>query len=233
MDNCRFCPELNNQPNDFDKITNHIFRTRFIRESPNFVVFPTLGSLQVGHLLIVPKGHFLSFGHMNNVLFDEAETLLEDTRQILETTFHKSVIFFEHGTLSNHSRGGCCIDHAHIHAIPADVNLTRKLNETYLSQTINYLHELTRPIMNSSSYLFYEHSDRSRYLYNAPMVVSQYLRQLLAIELQIPEEWNWRTETNLERLELTLEKLRPWSNVKGLLDFSRVENNPVPICALE
>lgn len=131
MSECTFCAELTGEE------TNNLLRivlregctTRVVRETENFVVLPTIGQIVEGYLLIVSKQHYLSFGHIPAQCFREFMNLKEETRQVLSEVY-TSPIFFEHGPISESKRGGCCVEHAHLHVVPARIDLLDKLKLT-------------------------------------------------------------------------------------------------------
>jgi ATP adenylyltransferase len=138
MSECTFCAEL------LGKETNNLLRvvlgegytTRVVRESKNFVVLPTIGPIVEGYLLIVPKQHYLSFGHIPAQHFREFMNLKEETRQVLREVY-TTPIFFEHGPISESKRGGCSVEHAHLHAVPANVDLLDQLQMGFRGRSIN------------------------------------------------------------------------------------------------
>lgn len=231
---CRFCPELEGE---FDESAYHLLarsnESRFIRESANFVTFPTLGPLVPGHLLIVPKRHFLSMGHLPPNLSSELEDFVELTLRKLSAVYRQDTILFEHGPLSISEKGGCCVDHAHIHAIPAPVNIRPHAQELYEEHTITGLVELGTIVKAGSPYLFFQNTAGERFVYKAPLVVSQFLRMVVARELGHPNIWDWRSQPRLDVVKQTLHSLADWRNTGDALDWNKTVVRFPIACSLD
>lgn len=211
MGECTFCAELTGEE------TNNLLRivlgegytTRVVRETENFVVLPTIGQIVEGYLLIVSKQHYLSFGHIPAQCFREFMNLKEETRQVLSEVY-TSPIFFEHGPISESKRGGCCVEHAHLHGVPARIDLLDKLQTDFHWRSISSMLALRQQIERGMPYLFYESRDRRMYVFDAPLVPSQYLRQLVATRLGLEERWDWRLWWGVPEMISTLQTLKFW-----------------------
>ena len=92
-------------------------------ESDNFVVFPSLGQIVEGYLLIAPKKHYIGVSGIPKELYPELEEVCKKVRNKLSEVYCVP-LFFEHGP-HKESKGGCCIDHAHIHAVPVKTDSHR------------------------------------------------------------------------------------------------------------
>src|SRR5262249_3838102 len=90
--------------------------SRRVAATGNFIVVVDFSPLIIGHLLLLPRRHYLSFAQ---VLADRTSALEEVLSWLLpayERTFGKAVIL-EHGSSRdmNHS---ACVSHAHWHLVP-------------------------------------------------------------------------------------------------------------------
>src|SRR5687767_8976601 len=57
-DACEFCAELRNpQASRFGVMYASLLTTRVVRETPSFVVLPTVGQMFAGSMLIIPREH--------------------------------------------------------------------------------------------------------------------------------------------------------------------------------
>ena len=215
MDNvtnsCSFCAELGGEKanNLLRVVLGEEYNSRIVFETKNFVVLPTIGQIVEGYLLILPKRHYLSFGHIPVTNLDELTSLKEETRQTLQSIFGTPV-FFEHGPVSENSRGGCCVDHAHIHAVPAHVCLLDELSTNFQGNQIDNMLSLAQQVQRRIPYLFYQGGDGQMFLFDAPSVPSQYLRKLLATQLGLKERWDWCVWHGVPELISTLRKLDFW-----------------------
>src|SRR5690349_7438747 len=115
--NCPFCSEIaSGLPPDregVDVVSREILRTE------HFVVLADISPLIVGHVLVLPRSHDLSFGAVASTHLAEFRELSTGLRQTLATTFSEPVLM-EHGTDSR-SAGGGCVAHAHMHFVPGPV----------------------------------------------------------------------------------------------------------------
>ena len=76
---------------------------RILFESKNFVVFPTIGQIVEGYLLIAPKKHFISIAAIPKSMFSELEKLQKKVRAVLEENY-STPLFFEHRPLSQNKK---------------------------------------------------------------------------------------------------------------------------------
>lgn len=73
LQGCTFCINDSEAETDIKK--------RTIIETPNFRVFPTLGQITEGYVLIVPKEHHAAVGAFPNELFPELKDLKDDVKK--------------------------------------------------------------------------------------------------------------------------------------------------------
>ncbi len=92
-------------------------------ESPNFVVLPSLGELVEGWVLVVPKAHFLSLAVLPDSLIPEMRDLQQIVCERLQRIYGP-VAVFEHGPAGEQHTVGCGVDHAHLHLVPVDFELS-------------------------------------------------------------------------------------------------------------
>jgi len=216
MRRCPFCDAVENDGDIGNTFAFHAHlgdkvSTRILRETENFVIFPSIGQIVEGYLLIMPKDHYLSTAHLPDAWYDELEHLCEETRQVLSSAYCPP-IFFEHGPMSFQQTGGCCVDHAHIHAVPVSLNLAQELRKHFTERRITNLNELKNQFVRGVAYLFFEDAKGNRYVYDAPLVPSQYLRQLVASKIGLPERQDWRMYPGEEEMLNTLKTLAFWKN---------------------
>ena len=193
-DHCDFCLEATT---GYLEGLNILPRKRIIHETENFIVFPTLGPLVQGHLLIASKEHFIGIAGLAESLYDEFETVQEWTRKKLAEKY-QAPIFFEHGDITEARGSGSCVSHTHLHAVPIGVDITCDLERKFDKKEIKKYVELKQNQRAYMPYMFVQTRDGTRYVFDVPDVVpSQYARQIVAIKIGKPERWNWRTATDL------------------------------------
>ena len=211
IEQCTICAELSGRKeNNLCYMVMGKLFNRIIKETDNFVVFPTIGHFVEGWLLIVPKQHYLSIGALPLNFFGELERIIDKCKNALFSVYGKKSIMFEHGAVGTTSekRAGQCTNHAHLHIVPAEVDLLDEIQKTYTPQKIKCLKDLRSKYLKQIPYLFYQNNQGEMYVFDAPIVVSQYFRQLLAKKLNRVDKWNWRTYYGKEEMINTIKKLR-------------------------
>jgi diadenosine tetraphosphate (Ap4A) HIT family hydrolase len=199
---CPYCEEIEK---GFLEFNNLNLGNRILYETKNFIVFPSIGQIVEGYLLITPKKHYLSIANIPEELFDELEFVKRKVEEILIKTY-KTPIFFEHGSVSEKQKVGCCITHAHIHAVPTNVSISNFLSENFNTNKINSYNELPR----KKAYLLLEEKNE-RFIYSIKeFIPSQYLRKIIANKLNCAEKGDWRAYPGISELKKTIEKLKPF-----------------------
>jgi diadenosine tetraphosphate (Ap4A) HIT family hydrolase len=168
---------------------------------------PSLGQIVEGYLLIVPKAHFISMAHLPDTLFSELIEVKEHIRTLL-TDAYATPLTFEHGPMSETERGGCCVDHAHFHVVPTNVDLLASLQSRFQGHHILELTDVKQQLNKRVPYLYYETQAGVAYIFDAPVVESQFLRRQLAKEVGVPDEWDWAVYPGVDRIKSTLALLQ-------------------------
>ena len=226
FDKCVFCRSryttFGNTP-DFMRLVRGRATRRILYETSNFVVLPSLGQIVEGYLLIMPKAHYRSFAFLSGGLLDEAEHVYSETRRMLKRVY-RTPIFYEHGMGYTGSGNGCCVDHAHIHAIPAPVMLADILRQEFRWTQIRCLTDLAK-LVRGAPYLFVEDATHERCVYHATGLRAQFVRHLVAELLGTPDRGDWMLYPGIEELLRTIEKLSFWDQGKS---EDRVEQEAIP-----
>jgi diguanylate cyclase (GGDEF)-like protein len=233
---CRFCPELAGEvrSSEFHAVTEGRIPVRYVRQSDNFAVFPALGHIVPGHLLLTTKRHWLSMAQIVPDLFDELEGLLAATRSRLMHLYGADVLVYEHGQVSPENQCGACVDHAHLHIVPivppADDTVRSRLREAHAEHEIGVFEELPALAARGEGYLLLQDTRGRRYYYDAPMVPSQYLRKVTCEAMRLEHRWDWRANVNQDTPDVTVAVFRDvmsklgadgWGNVGKGLDMAR------------
>jgi ATP adenylyltransferase len=214
MSRCQLCPS------DFAKQWNIP-----LIESPNFRVLPSLGALVEGWVLISPRQHFLSVGALPTALLPELQELKETVREHL-TSIYGPVCMFEHGPAKEQRNVGCGVDHAHLHMVPVDFDLSAAVTP-YLPRD-SRLHEANLTDCQAASrdgedYLYLEQPIGQGRIARHRDLGSQLFRRAIAAHLGVPGEFNWRTNPRIENVNQTIEAFK---GVKqgGVLAFNVPEH---------
>ncbi len=197
-DSCDFCKEA--ESGYLTKIADAriLPRKRTIYETENFRVFPTLGPLVEGHLLIASKQHYVGIAGLAENLYDELEEVQELVRRKV-TEKYQAPVFFEHGDVTEARGSGSCISHTHLHVVPVGVDIIEGLEMKFNKREIKKYAELKENQDAQIPYMFVQTREGRRYVFDIPGVLpSQYARQVVAIKIGKPERWNWKTRTTTD-----------------------------------
>lgn len=161
-------------------------RERLILGSANFSVIPTKGQVLEGYTLIVPKRHTICFGDFSETEMDEAAMLMERVRTATTNVYGRPPIFFEHGIV------GQTVKHAHMHAVPAAVDLLPIITDDFPDyEKVTTLAALQAVFQREGPYLFYQNAGGEKFVFHI-FKWPQYLRLMLADAVGHPERGNWR-----------------------------------------
>jgi len=207
---CSLCAEAGgrSERNLFHALLGHRIGTSYLLfETENFVVMPSVGSLVPGYLLVVPRRHALSFGHVSGQYDEELRRLTVSVESALARKYGKRIIFFEHGPVSSRAGGGSCVDHAHLHAVPVPdhVNLVSVIRRDFAVHEADGFGATREWVQRGVPYLLVRHHDARVYICDAWAVVSQYLRRALALQLGRSEEWDWAAFSHAEHVAATID----------------------------
>ncbi|EOS24013.1 hypothetical protein C806_02452 [Lachnospiraceae bacterium 3-1] len=214
---CDYCDEREGIETVYNKIYGD--RNRVLCETEHFSIFPCMGQLREGHLLIVSKEHINAMGMLKKDILAELESLVFRIGNLYENLYQKNALCFEHGVLNdNGNNGGCGIYHMHLHLVPirdgefqailSEVK-NKNTNKIYLSQN---LEDTCKCITEKKTYVFLGLFDsgqkKESYIVNNSenYFESQYIRKVVC-RVFGKKEWDWKKIKCKERTFLrTLEK---------------------------
>lgn len=204
---CEFCEEFaGGSMNAFYARYKETLRSRVLLSSENFRVFPSLGQLLEGHLLIAPLVHYTALAEMPIDLVSEFLHTWRHVRTVVSQVYGPCICF-EHGARGP-LNGGCGIYHAHLHATPltgvADPVDTLKQRFPYVQ--LGQLNQISDLCTDLPCYLLYQDSKERIYLFNTGPLPSQYMRKLLADALGV-QDWDWRSTARDEKLLTAMRRL--------------------------
>jgi diadenosine tetraphosphate (Ap4A) HIT family hydrolase len=180
--------------------------SRRLRETRSFAMVVDISPLTEGHLLVVPKSHYLNFATAMLDHREEAAQLLDSARAWVRETYG-AVTLFEHGSTADET-GGACIAHAHVHVLPVEaaqvVALMRRDGLELLDNVAwSEIARARRP------YLLCSDGDRSVVAFPPARTRHQYLRSAAGQVLGIPDpEWDWSIVVRGELLRDTIRRYR-------------------------
>ena len=156
-------------------------------------------------MLIVPLRHVTSVAELTVDESEEFSLVYEQLRHVLSMSYGRCV-FFEHG-IRKAGSGGCGIEHAHMHALPADgAKVLSVLQQSFSGHRVNSVTDADGVLSRGSSYLYCDGDSGERYVFEAPCIPSQYMRKLFSESLG-KEQWDWRIAGYEPSLVATLRTL--------------------------
>lgn len=205
---CVFCNSKNttfgNTP-EFKRIIEDKLCSRILFETENFAIFPSVGQIVEGYLLIMPKTHVSAISNLKKELLDELEYVYSEVKSILKKHYAEP-IFFEHGVCRSHYEfNGSCVDHAHIHAVPAPVNVSKELKKDYKYTKINSVADLGK--YEGTNYLYIDDISGDKLILEANDIPSQLIRYRIADELNMPSKGDWYLYPGKDEMLNTIKKL--------------------------
>lgn len=207
MDTCRFCVRfrsfVSNQSVDpWDKI---------LFESKNFAVFPSLGALIEGWLLLVPKHHVLCLGALTRELHVELDRLRNEVSFTLGASYG-AVKFFEHGPARPNQLVGCGVDHAHLHMVPTQISLMEGAKAVFPEplkwEPASNLQETASLYQAGLPYLYVEEAPGNGYVTTHPRLPSQMFRKVIAGGIGRSEQYDWRQFRGTANILATVEQFQ-------------------------
>lgn len=199
---CAYCRYLSGSSGD---------NTRIMYKSENFFVFPTLGQIREGYLLIIPYNHILSIGKMNPEVYEEFSNVLTDCEYLLKLTYGCShVIVWENGS-GNTAKGKAkdSIVHAHVHVCPSLI--TSDMIKDHLGLKFDRIQLSDLPLYSEDPYLLVRAENQKQWdicCAKDVYIPRQYVRQIIAEEIGFTgEEWNWRYFPFTDKMISTVENV--------------------------
>lgn len=186
QESCPFCVQTRNE--------TALGQRTILAETPAVRLFPSLGPLHDGHVLLVTKTHHTGVRTMPTTLLHEVIDMVGRIEDAFSRLFSADYILFENGThFSN--RGGCSIVHYHLHAVPVAnaKGFARSLSGSSPAPLLKALQQARDAPFDytifGSRHFGFRVFDRT----NHP---SQYMRKAVA-EWSGNPRWDWRKHPTL------------------------------------
>ncbi len=179
-----------------------------ITSDDNFVAIPTLGSIVPGWILVVSKDHVICSGALDPSLRENLSKAIDTAANLISAHFSEATIF-EHGPAVRGTPVGCGIDHLHIHVAALPASLSGMCRELYgtLWRKIDNLDALEAIHRSGRAYILVKEPSGDWLWADAPVGVRQPLRRAVAQMLDIPDQFDYRTDAFEENVSLTLREL--------------------------
>ena len=200
---------MNNKNKNNKNFNADRFYNKWLYETDNFAVIPSLGSIVEGWLLIIPKEHYISFGYMHSPqLFEELNQLIGKIGAIVQKLYGEYVVF-ENGAFCSNKLVGCGVDFAHIHLVPTKHNLIDTIENQfgiyYEWKQIKGLSESVKYIKSNKPYLYYNNQERESFITTNDNIPSQLFRKALAFNCRKSDEYNWKEYPCTENIYKTID----------------------------
>jgi len=196
------------------------FKERIVAESDDYFIVATLGQItNGGHLLLIPKYHVSCIGEMTIEQAYAMSKAVKDVYLLLSLAnglIYKEkkpdrIITFEHG------RAGQSIGHAHIHFLPAQIDLTSRIRDDFpdaeIEEMQNHLELIEKQKENRRRYLFWTTPSGKAMVCWEPGAPPQYMRTISSDALGRPERGDWHNidaELDKALYSETVTCLRSW-----------------------
>jgi diadenosine tetraphosphate (Ap4A) HIT family hydrolase len=204
IDTCRLC-SIFNTPAE-----KRAVQDTQLDQTEHFEWIPGLGAFVEGYSLIVSKSHVLNTGGFEIHVIKELEAFLKKVRSILTQIYNTIPITVEHGSMGDSKHAGSCIEHHHLHMFPANVLHVPKvlLNNFRNSTLIDSLQSLRSFDHNRVQYIYYSNNPEHHIVFEVSILPRQYIRQVLAAELNCPQDWDWRQYPFIENITSFVTKVQ-------------------------
>jgi diadenosine tetraphosphate (Ap4A) HIT family hydrolase len=193
MSDCVFCEigSSTGENHTYDIVPQDHLASLVIAESPNFLVLLDIAPIVENHCLLVPRQHVPAFAYLTDYRWNEVQMLLGRVTETLFRLHGFRPSLFEHGIHWREALPSCCIDHAHIHVVPIDLDLTPIVEKDSYSLVQVGDDQEAYQAVRGTSYLYYNASTKNGRFYDASRIPSQYLRRIYTESLGQPI-WNWQ-----------------------------------------
>lgn len=213
---CDYCDERKGIKTVYNIIYGN--RNRIVYETEHFLVFPCMGQLREGHLLIASKKHINALGNLGTEQREELEKIIFLINNFYKKEYNMNLLCFEHGVLGDSGyNGGCGIYHMHIHLLPTnDSEFSEVLNQVQCDGTNKIckakgLKSTCDCIAEKRTYVLLgqiNEEEKEMYIVTSSenYFESQYMRKVVCKILN-KQVWDWKQVKNEEQEFLnTLEK---------------------------
>lgn len=180
-------------------------------------VIPDIAPLMEGHLLLVTEPHFVCLGASPESILKDVRADQTRIKKLFRQAYGQELMFLEHGPVRP-GTAGACINHAHLHCLPASLAIKEEL-ERLVGPPIKASFETLQDLYsNGQSYLYVEEEELG-WAFPVSVVPSQLLRKITMLLLG-KKNWQWQTiystpETK-ELYHKTLSRLLPYADKLNL-----------------
>ena len=199
--------------------------TLILQEGLSTYITIAIGQIIEGYLQVCSQKHRTAATGLHAHEAVEMVKMKKIVRDAYETIYGNRGIAFEHG------KAGSCLweeenlgnkydlcFHAHIHFVPAPVDIRHLIKEVIPTEIRICNHEELREFrtleLGNDSYLYFEDVNEVGYVYPVceEDVPRQFLRKCVALALNVPDRADWIKHPGARYFEITRNKLKPVIN---------------------
>lgn len=207
-----FCAELSGSgETSFVRFYEGDPPSRLIYSTENLTLLADMSPLVLGHLLLLPSQHYMSFAQVLSRHEAEVRSLLAGFVPLYRETFGEPLIL-EHGSSAG-QESHACITHAHLHFLPVD---GESVDELLIADALAYheldsLGALALSPWPSSAYFLRVYREKCRVYRPTEDQKRQYLRSVVGTVLSIEDpEWDYAVVMRKEVLRETMRMVDYW-----------------------
>lgn len=191
------CPFCFNNRKYFLRKNGYIVEDMYFYEDDFYSISPDLAPLVTGHLLIIPKKHYSSFGELNNPQI--ISSIKKNSERLLGTS---DLLYFEHGAVVE-GEAGASVDHAHLHVMPRPIGIDENAIDYYIKSS-SFVYSEKIQVSDNTLYSFFEQRqpyiyyeiNNKQFAYTVNHIPHQFLRLMLQPFCSI--NYNWRETYKLK-----------------------------------
>jgi diadenosine tetraphosphate (Ap4A) HIT family hydrolase len=207
-DGSDLCSELAGTPDtDFSRTYLGDPPSRVLGGTRHLSVLADLSPLTVGHLLLVPREHHLSFAMVLHAHGAEVEHLSSVLLPWYREVFGEPTVL-EHGS-SSEMRGSACVNHAHWHLlpIPGDHATAIMARDGLPLEKLKNIKDLGDSSRRNIPYFFCLYRGQCFFSPADRRLRRQYLRSVAGEVLGIPDpDWDWSVVVRKDALRMTVKR---------------------------
>lgn len=223
---CPFCTNIfrRNEEQGLPKEESILYEDDFI------YVMPDICPLSVGHLLIISKRHAQGYANTDKATLQAVECFLTYYE---ERIGFRNYTIFEHGAVIPY-HAGASIDHAHIHIVPYQIDMSIILDNMFLKRYPCQLNELLPFGLKKQPYLYYRvKNEETGFAYPVGDVKSQVLRDIANRLLRKKKFYDWKqTYWKIEAYTDFFKTLTWWRGLAIPATFKWQKKLVLEICGL-
>ena len=182
-----------------------------LAETADYFAVASVGALIPGWVLLCTRKHATNMSREYGRA--QSTSLRLKVADMLRSRYESPIRLFEHGAGHVGSGTGCGVDHAHLHLVPLELPLIDGLR--HVDSTLTWMPCRASELRSTSArheYLFFSEdaseADPAGHVTILHKPTSQFFRKVIAHQLGRANEFNYRTNPNLQNTHATAAALK-------------------------